>query len=177
MLGTLKTEKGNVLIRKTIATFIALGILAIPISIPESVVAQDYLTYDELKAYEQQKQEYERKQAEQEWSRQLVAYSQTLVGKRTGQCVLAIRNYFGISRNEVAGMAKYTKANTQRPQVGSVIIFKNLSKYGHVGIVIAVNGNQITYFDSNGDWRQRGAIRTIISSDRRISGYRIIQKI
>lgn len=154
--------------KKYLIALVALGILALPISIPEKVVAKDdYLTYDQLKAYETQK-------AEQEWSRQLVAYSKTLVGKRTGQCVLAIRHYFGISRNEVAGMAKYTRPNTQTPKVGSVIIFKGMSKYGHVGIVIATDGELVTYFDSNGDFTQRGAIRTIIKSDRRISGYRII---
>lgn len=163
------------MLRKLIATLLALGILAIPISIPESVVAQDYLTYDQLKAYENQKQEQERIKADKEWSNQLVAYSKTLVGKRTGTCVLAIRHYFGISKSEVQGLAKYTKANTQRPQVGSVIIFKNLSKWGHVGIVIAVDGELVTYFDSNGNLNNRGAIRTIINGDRRISGYRIVK--
>lgn len=159
-------EKGNVLISKVIATFIALGILAIPISIPEKAVAKDdYLTYAELKAYEEKK-------ADQEWSNQLVAYSKTLVGKRTGQCVLAVRNYFGVPKSQVSGLAKNTKANTQTPQVGSIIILK-LSKVGHVGIVIKVDGNLVTYFDSNGDWRQRGAIRTIINGDRRIAGYRV----
>lgn len=155
------------MVTKIIATFIALGLLAIPISNPESAVAKDdYLTYDQLKAYEEKRQE-------QEWSNQLVAYSKTLVGKRTGQCVVAVRQYFGISKSEVQGMAKYTKPNTQTPKVGSIIIFKGMSRYGHVGIVIATDGELVTYFDSNGSWNQRGAIRTIIKSDRRISGYRI----
>ena len=141
----------------------ALVVLALPIS---TATAKDsYLTYDELKAYEEKKQE-------QQWSTQLFVYSQTLVGKRTGQCVMALRNYYGISRSEVQGMAKYTKPNTQTPKVGSIIILK-MSRVGHVGIVIKVDGDLVTYFDSNGQWTQRGAIRTIIKSDRRIAGYRV----
>lgn len=141
----------------------ALVVLALPIS---TATAKDsYLTYDELKAYQQ-------KQEEQQWSAQLVAYSQTLVGKRTGQCVTSLRQYFGISKNEVQGLAKSTKPNTQSPKVGSIIILK-MSRAGHVGIVIKVDGELVTYFDSNGSWTQRGAIRTILINDRRISGYRI----
>lgn len=155
---------GNAL--KFIIALLALVVLAIPISTPGKVVAKDdYLTYDQLKAYEENRQE-------QEWSNQLVAYSKTLVGKKTGQCVVAIRQYFGVPRDQVQGMAKSTKPNTQTAKVGSIIILK-MSKVGHVGIVIKVDGELVTYFDSNGDWRQRGAIRTIIKSDRRIAGYRI----
>jgi hypothetical protein len=146
-----------------ISIAIALVVLAIPIS---TTTADDsYLTYDQLKAYEEKRQD-------DEWSRQLVAHAQTLVGKRTGQCVVAIRQYFGVPKSEVQGMAKSTKPNTQTPRVGSIIILK-MSKVGHVGIVIKVDGDLITYFDSNGQWTQRGAIRTIIKNDRRISGYRI----
>lgn len=136
--------------------------LASPISTKTVVAKDDYLTYAELKAYSE-------KQAENEWSNQLVAYSHTLVGKRTGQCVTSLRTYFGISRNEVQGLARSTKPNTQDPKVGSIIILKP----NHVGIVIKVDGNIITYFDSNGQWTQRGAIRTIIKGDRRITGFRI----
>jgi len=141
----------------------ALVVLAIPIN--TTIAKDDYLTYDELKRYEEKK-------AEQQWSNQLVAYSQSLVGKRTGQCVTSLRQYFGISRSEVQGLAKNTKPNTQTPKIGSIIILK-MSSVGHVGIVIRVDGDLITYFDSNGDFRQRGAIRTIITGDKRIAGYRI----
>lgn len=112
--------------------------------------------------------------AEQQWSSQLVAHAQTLVGKRTGQCVTSLRTYFGIPRTEVQGFAKNTKINSSQPKVGSVIVFKKMSWAGHVGLVIKTEGELVTYFDSNGDWRQRGAIRTININDRKISGYRII---
>jgi hypothetical protein len=142
---------------------VALAVFALPIS--TATAKDDYLTYDELRRYEEKKQE-------QQWSNQLVAYSQTLVGRRTGQCVVSLRQYFGISRSEVQGLAKSTRPNSKDPKVGSIIILK-MSSVGHVGIVIRVDGDLVTYFDSNGSWTQRGAIRTIIKSDRRIAGYRI----
>jgi len=136
--------------------------------VPKDLNASDsYLTYDELKAYQE-------RQAELEWSRQLTSYAQTLVGKRTGQCVLAIRQRFGVPASEVQGLAKNTRPNTKDAKVGSVIIFKNLSKYGHVGIVLSESDTHVTYFDSNGDWSFKGAIRTIAKTDPRISGYKII---
>jgi len=140
-----------------------LGLLAIAmVAVPKDLNAKDsYLTYDQLKAYQQEQEIAKAKTAEAQWSNQLVAYSKTLVGKRTGQCVLALRNHFGISKSEVQGMAKSTRPNTQTPTVGSIIVL-NMSKVGHVGIVIKVDGNVITYFDINGNWTQRGAIRTII---------------
>lgn len=160
-------EKGKCL-KRIFLTLLALGVFAIPINIPEKAIAKDdYLTYDQLKAYQEQKEE-------QEWSTQLTAYSSTLVGRRTGQCVLALRNYYGVRRSEVQGLAKNTKANTKEPKIGSVIILK-MSWAGHVGIVIKVDGDLVTYFDSNGSWTQRGAVRTIIKSDRRIAGYRIVK--
>lgn len=116
------------------------------------------------------------KTQEQEWSSQLIAYSKKLEGKRTGQCVLALRNYFGVPRSEVQGLAKHTKVNSQTGKVGAVVVFKKMSWAGHVGIQITPVDSQgnFQYFDSNGGWSQRGAIRTINISDKRISGYRII---
>lgn len=138
------------------------------IGVPKDVNAIDsYLTYDELKAYQEKK-------AEEQWSAELVAYSQTLVGKRTGQCVLALRQRFGVPKNEVQGMAKSTQINSQTGKVGSVIVFKNLSKYGHVGIIIKDEGSHWLYFHSNMDWRGTGRIDRISKTDPRISGYRII---
>lgn len=143
--------------------------IAIPlVGVPKDLKALDtHLTYAELKAYEEKK-------ANDEWSDQLVAYSQTLVGKKTGQCVLSLRNYFGVPKSEVQGMAKHTKANSSVGQVGSVIIFKNMSKYGHVGILIKDQGDSWLYFHSNIDWHGTGRINSIRKDDYRISGYRII---
>lgn len=140
--------------------------LAIPISTTKTANAVDtYTTYEEQKAFQD-------KQKEIQWSADLTAYSKTLVGKRTGQCVMALRNYFGVPRSEVQGLAKNTKTNTKTPKVGAIIVLK-MSYAGHVGIVIKVEGNTVTYFDSNGSWTQTGAIRSIINSDSRIAGYRV----
>lgn len=157
-------DKGIAL--KFLLAFIALVALAFPISahaqtngLQETYNPQEQARLDEL-----------------QWSSQLVEYSKTLVGKKTGQCVTSLRRYFGISRSEVAGLAKYTKINSQSGKVGAIVVFKRMSWAGHVALQITPvdqNGNFL-YFDSNGDWRQRGAIRTININDRRITGYRII---
>lgn len=112
-----------------------------------------------------------------EWSNQLVAYARSLEGKRLGQCVLTLRNYFGVPRSEVQGMAKNTKINSSTGKVGAVVVFKRMSWAGHVAI-------QITPVDSNGNFqyfagnenRGRAVIKTININDPRISGYRIINK-
>jgi hypothetical protein len=152
---------------KFILTFIALVVLATPISTHTATADSSYLTYDQLKAYTE-------KQAEQQWSAQLVAYAQTLVGKRTGTCVLSLRNHFGVPRADVQGLAKSTKINSKTGKVGAVIVFRNLSKYGHVGYIIADHGDTWLYFHSNIDWRGTGRIDKIAKTDSRISGYRLI---
>ncbi len=144
----------------------ALVVLAFPISTAKTAEA---LTYEELKAWTE-------KQEEQQWSNQLVAYSQTLVGKRTGQCVVALRERFGVPKSEVQGAAKSTKINSRTGKVGAIVVFKRMSWAGHVGLQITpvdAQGN-FKYFDSNGQLREIGAIRTINIKDRRISGYRIL---
>lgn len=151
----------------------ALVALASPISAKKAIADDSNKTYELQATYNTQQQaNYQ----ELEWSRQLVEYSRTLQGKRTGQCVLALRNYFGVPRSEVQGLAKNTKINSQTGQVGAVIVFKRMSWAGHVAIQITPVDEQgnFQYFDSNGSWGQRGAIRTININDRRISGYRII---
>ena len=49
-----------------------------------------------------------------------------------------------------------------------------MSKYGHVGVVLDEDDETITYYDSNGNWTQRAAIRKIDKDDPRILGYKII---
>lgn len=140
--------------------------LAFPISTKIAVADDSYKTND-LQA------QYLAYQEAQEWSVELTTYSATLVNKRTGQCVMALRKYFSVPYSEVHGAARTTIPNSSTPAIGAVIILK-MSSLGHVGIVIAINDNQIIYFDSNGDWRQRGAIRSININDPRIKGFRII---
>lgn len=145
---------------------------------PKDVNAIDtYLTYEELRVYSE-------RQAEIEWSNQLVNYANTLVGKRTGHCVLTLRNYFGVSKNEVQGSAKSTQINSKTGKVGAVIVFRGMSKWGHVAYQITPvrpNGD-FEYFAGNENGsrseiamgRAKSVIKTINISDPRISGYRII---
>lgn len=149
---------------KLFTILVALVLLAVPIS--NSNAKDNELTQEQI-----QKQEELRK------SEELLAYAHTLVGKRTGQCVLALRQYFSVSKDEVSGMAKNTKINSQTGKVGAVVVFRNMSRFGHVGYQITPvrqNGD-FEIFHSNGDWTQRGEILTINIKDPRISGYRIIE--
>lgn len=160
----LRWVKGKCL-KYILPLLLALGLLFY--RVPTATAADGYVTYDELKAYQE-------KQAEIEWSRQLTAYAKTLVGKRTGQCVTSLRNYFGVPRADVQGLAKHTKINSASGKVGAVIVFRNLSKYGHVGYIIADEGDTWLYFHSNIDWRGTGRIDKIKKTDPHISGYRVI---
>lgn len=155
---------------KYIIALIALIALAFPISVNANGLQETYNPQPQVS-----NEEWSQIQ-EAEWSKQLVAYAKTLEGKNTGECVLALRKYFGIPRSEVSGMAKSTKINSQTGKVGAIVVFKKLSWAGHVGIQITPvdsTGN-FQYFDSNGSWGKIGKIRTINISDKKISGYRII---
>lgn len=154
---------------KYILSFVALITLALPISVKAD---DSNKTYDLQQTYNTQQQA---KYDELQWSYQLVAYAKTLEGKRTGQCVLTLRNYFGVPREEVHGLAKNTKINSSIGKVGAIIVFKQMSWAGHVAIQITPvdeNGN-FQYFAGNEN-RGRAVIKTININDRRISGYRII---
>lgn len=170
-----QSRYGNVL--KYLIALVALVVLALPISAQANGLQEQTNGLQETYNPQTQiSQEELAKIQEQEWSRQLVSYAQTLKGKRTGQCVVALRKYFGISRSEVQGLAKNTKINSPTGKVGAIVVFKKMSWAGHVGIQITPVDSQgnFQYFDSNGNWNKRGAIRTININDRRISGYRII---
>lgn len=154
--------------KRIISLLLGIAVSLACVGVPKHTNAVDnYLTYDELRAYQE-------KQAENEWSNQLVAYASTLVGQRTGQCVLALRQRFGVPAREVSGAAKSTKINSPVGKVGSVIIFKNLSKWGHVGILLRDEGDSWLYFHSNYGFNGRGRVDRIKKTDKHISGYRII---
>ncbi len=157
-----EAEKGSNL-KLAFILLVALSTFAIPINVEANELQP---TYNPQQTAQEQ---------EQEWSRQLVSYARTLEGKRTGQCVLTLRNYFGISRSEVQGLAKNTKINSQSGKVGAIVVFKRMSWAGHVAIQITPvdsNGN-FTYFAGN-ESRGRAVIKTINVRNKKISGYRIM---
>lgn len=50
-----------------------------------------------------------------------------------------------------------------------------MSYAGHVSVALYEENGYLVYYDSNGDFRQRGAIRKIAIDHPLISGYRIIK--
>lgn len=115
-------------------------------------------------------------------SKILTVKAQSLVGSYQGQCVLAVRHFLGVDKNEVQGAAKNTKVNSYEWSPGAIIIFRGMSKYGHVAVsLFADQDNWLYYWDSNADgyykngvWHGTGKakIRKIKLTDKKISGYR-----
>lgn len=118
------------------------------------------LTVEELRDFRHQQELYKK--------------AVSLVGSYQGQCVIAVRSFLGIGRDQIQGWARSTKVNSQIAEIGSIIVL-NMSVYGHVGVVIKQNEHTITYYDSNGGWRGRAAIRTINKNSPKIIGYRLVK--
>jgi hypothetical protein len=93
-------------------------------------------------------------------------------GKYVGSCVIGVRQLLGVGRDKVGGLASSTKVNSQTPEVGAIIKL-NMSKYGHVGVVLDFTSTQISYYDTNWSWNGRADIRTINITDKRILGYQM----
>lgn len=142
-------------------------------SIPTRLTASELTQEDRLKQEQLQKQ-YEEEQQRQELIDDLFAKATAKRGTRQGQCVIAVRSFLQIGRDQIQGYARNTKINSKEPEIGSIIKL-NMSKAGHVGVVLNFDDEVITYYDSNGDWRQRGEIRKMKRKDKRILGYRIIE--
>jgi hypothetical protein len=105
-------------------------------------------------------------------SKSLTAKAERLVGKHGGQCVIFVRNFSGVGRDKVQGLAKNTKVNSKDPAVGAIIVIY-ASKYGHVGVVLFTDEKYAYYVHSNGSWTERIAISKIPLNDKRIKGYQI----
>ena len=132
------------------------------VAVPKDVVALDNVQLD---------RSYELAQL----SERLTAKANSLVGKRIGQCVMALRQHFGIPYSEIRGYAGSNKPNSKTGQIGAVVIFKSMSQYGHVAIIIGDKGNQWEIFHSNMDWQGTGRIDLISKADPKITGYKIIK--
>lgn len=72
----------------------------------------------------------------------------------------------------IIGMAKNHPINSQTPQIGSLVVFAGNSKSpaGHLAVVIAINGNQLTIKESNWIHCQQGQ-RVIPSDEPDIKGF------
>lgn len=106
-------------------------------------------------------------------SKELSAKAQSLVGKKTGQCTLAVRSFLGVGPDEIHGYVQ-TTINSHDPYVGSIIVIVGRSR--HSGVVLFSTPTEVTYYDSNGDWKETSKIRTIKVTDKRIKGYHVTKK-
>lgn len=121
------------------------------------------------------------KQTEAIFKEQQEALSQSLVsrayaqrGKWYGQCVIGVRQFLNVGRSEVSGFAKNTEINSHDPFVGSIIVL-NMSRAGHIGVVLYETPSEIYYYDTNYSWNGRAAIHSIAINDTRIKGYHKVQ--
>lgn len=113
-------------------------------------------------------------------SKKLTAKAESLVGKKQGQCVVAVREFLGVGRSEVSGLAKDTKVNSYVPEVGSIIIFWGTARYpaGHVGTVLFTTADGEVYYyspNSTGSKAVAGGPAKISHTkikSRAIKGYR-----
>lgn len=89
---------------------------------------------------------------------------------------MAVRKFLGVGANEIQGVAKNNRSNSQIPEVGAVIITSE-SSWGHVGIVLSFTETDVTIYESNVPLGSEIAgIRTLKLNDPRIVGYKIIQQ-
>ena len=103
-----------------------------------------------------------------EW--QLAQKANKLVGRYGGQCVTFARNFTQAAPSLVGGMAKNIPTNTNTPIVGA-IVKTNESRFGHLGVVIADDDDNLTIVESNYHWNGIIDIREISATDPRIVGY------
>lgn len=86
-----------------------------------------------------------------------------------GQCALWVRYYADVDfTGNARDWVKY--ANTTTPEVGDIIIL-NLSRYGHVGIIISIDEGVITYRSRNNGTLWVVSDNEINTGDIRILGY------
>lgn len=131
----------------------------------------------ELAINEQEK--YESAYKYEQWERQQEALSIRLtdratsqIGKKGGQCVVFVRNFGELGRDQVSGYARNTKTNSTEPEIGAVVVTKE-SSVGHVAIVIGQTDTQIQVVESNYSWNQRISTRWIDKDYSLIKGYLI----
>ena len=127
------------------------------------------------------RQEEEQKQAEakaaeelrvkklDQLSKILTAKAQKLIGTKQGQCVIAVRNFLGVGRDQISGYVN-VRINSQHPKVGNIIVIVGRMRHG--AVVLFTTATKVVYYDSNGQLTGRAAIREIKINDKRIKGYR-----
>lgn len=150
----------------------AVGVI-ITVSVPRTVLSQTIQTYDEA-AIINPSEVYSTPSAEElqhiQKSLELSQKARKLVNRFGGQCVTFARNFTGATPSDISGMAKNITTNTTTPAIGE-IIKTDESIFGHVGVIIGIDGDILTIVDSNYNWDQRIQIRTINLQNPHIMGY------
>ena len=110
---------------------------------------------------------------EEQYEKELIQKAKSLEGTRQGQCVVAVRKFLGIGRDEIQGLAKNTETNSSTPELGAIIKIK-AGKTGHVGVVIGIEDDRIYIFESNWIAYEKASTRWLPINDSSIIGYKII---
>ena len=100
----------------------------------------------------------------------LIQRAKKLKGTTQGSCVTFARNFLRLSGDEIKGVAKNLRTNSETPEVGA-IGKTNESRYGHLFVIIGIEGENLTIVDSNYGWDNKVRIRQLSTQDRRILGY------
>jgi hypothetical protein len=153
-----------------------LGFGGLCLVLPNRVVSQTIQTYDEVKivnptavlstpnpqvvatAYESYK---------------LTVAADKLQGKYGGQCVTFAREFTGATPDVVGGLARNVQTSTTTPEIGA-IVKTDESRFGHLAVVIGMDGDTLTVVESNYHWNERIDIRELPATDPKIVGYIII---
>lgn len=140
---------------------------------PNKAVSQTITSYDEAKIVNPS-EVYETPDSERVTaayaSYLLTQKAEKLVGTYGGACVSFARNFTGATPDVVGGMARNVPTNTTTPDIGE-IIKTDESPAGHLGVVIAIDGDTLTVVDSNYHWDNIIHIRIINLNDPKILGY------
>lgn len=118
------------------------------------------------------KQEWVRYE-QQQLSDQLTSRAYAFKGRYGGACVSFARAFLGVEKSEIPSVARDLEVNQRQPDIGFVIKTSE-SVWGHVGVIIQIDGNMLTVVESNYTWNGIVGIRQLNAQDSRILGYRKI---
>jgi hypothetical protein len=100
-------------------------------------------------------------------AKRLFDKASSLVGSKQGQCVIAVRSFLKVGHKTISGYAGNLRTSKKTASVGDIIKFT----YGHVGVVLKVDNNNITYYHSNGHYDEMARIDVVPLNSSIIAGY------
>lgn len=94
-----------------------------------------------------------------------------LVRTKQGQCVVAVRNFLSLNREQISGIAKNFKIDSKTPSIGAIVKTSE-SIYEHVAVVIDETDTQILIFESNYKFNEYASVRWLDKNSNKIVGYK-----